>query len=68
MSSTDSNPGVWDFGQVALYLALGESTVKTNYRRWGIPFVRIGKLIRFRQEDIDRWLDERVGAAEVDAP
>ena len=33
-----------------------------NYRRTlGLPFVRIGNLIRFREEDLESWLRKREG-------
>lgn len=31
-----------------------------NYRRTlGLPFVRIGNLIRFREEDLESWMRKR---------
>ena len=59
MSDQPSNR-LWNVGDVAAYLNLPVSSV---YRMTGkkarirIPHVRIGGKLRFRQADIDRWLE-----------
>lgn len=32
-------------------------------KRVGPPFVKVGRLVRYRQEDLDAWLNSRVVAA-----
>jgi hypothetical protein len=33
------------------------------HRRYDLPFIRVGRLIRYRLSDLDRWLESRtVGA------
>lgn len=34
-----------------------DSFYKT-WRRWGIPAYRIGKAIKFRERDIEHWLEQ----------
>lgn len=49
---------VMDVEGVAEYLGLAPSTVYDRVRSLDIPHSRIGQLIRFRKDDIDRWLAE----------
>lgn len=28
--------------------------------RYGLPFVKLGKVIRYRKSDLDKWIDENV--------
>ncbi len=41
--------------------APSEATLNTwrCTKRGGPPYIRIGRLIRYRKEDLDRWLAER---------
>ncbi|MEN8656258.1 helix-turn-helix domain-containing protein [Streptomyces sp. 21So2-11] len=43
--------------QVADVLGVTKRSLMDSYRRWGIPFVRVGKHIRFRTRDLDTWVD-----------
>ncbi len=45
--------------QVAEYLGVKVSWLYDNYRQEGIPSYRVGRGLRFRQSDLDHWLDER---------
>jgi excisionase family DNA binding protein len=44
--------------QVAEYLNVSLKTVRRLLLR-GLPSVRIGRLIRFRQQDVARWIEAR---------
>jgi excisionase family DNA binding protein len=45
---------------LAGYLDVPRSTVyEWNYRRTGPPAIRIGKHVRYREADVERWLRER---------
>lgn len=50
---------LWDVSQVATYLHVSESWVYKLVAARGIPFQRLGRLIRFRKEQIDGWLATR---------
>lgn len=43
-------------GEVAAYLRCSPSTVRRMVRRGQIPHYRLGKLVRFRLSEIERWL------------
>ncbi len=49
--------------QVADYLGVKASWLYDNYRAEGIPTYRVGRGLRFRQSDLDKWLDARKDAA-----
>jgi excisionase family DNA binding protein len=55
-----SEPALWKVSDVAQYLGLPQSSIykmtapKSSLR---IPHVRIAGRVRFRKEDIDRWLE-----------
>ncbi len=51
-------------GEVAAYLRCSTSTVRRMVRRGQIPHYRLGKLVRFRLSEIERWLAlQQEGAA-----
>jgi len=60
--ATSHGDRLWDFGALAEYLNVGESTVKKSYRDWGVPFVPVGGAIRFRRDQVDAWLEQRMQA------
>lgn len=43
--------------EVADYLGLHPDTVYRTWKRWGLKAYRVGKAIKFRQRDIDNWLE-----------
>lgn len=45
--------------QVAERLSVSEGTVNQWVKSGRIPVVKVGKLNRFRREDIETWIDER---------
>jgi excisionase family DNA binding protein len=47
--------------QVADLLQIPVSTLKTTWRsnRTGPPAHRVGNHLRYRREDVERWLEER---------
>lgn len=46
--------------EIADYLRVKPSTVRTWVKQGKIPHVKAGSLNRFRREDVDRWTQERV--------
>lgn len=44
------------FNQVVEYLNVSEITVRRLIDRGHIPFYKVGKLLRFREEDIEKYL------------
>lgn len=51
--------------QAAEYLGIKPQTLAawTSLNRYDLPFVKVGRLVRYRRSDLDRWLASRtVGA------
>jgi len=42
---------------VAIYLGIKKSTVYSKVKSGEIPHYRLGRLLKFRKEDIDRWME-----------
>ena len=55
----DIVPAVLDVAGAAQYLAVSADTMYGLVRSGDVPHVRVGKSIRFRPGDLDRFLDER---------
>jgi excisionase family DNA binding protein len=51
---------------IAEYLAVKRSWVYDNYKLLNIPHMFVGKKVRFRQSEIDQWLDSRRGGVSVE--
>lgn len=53
-----------DTREAAQFLGCTEKTLRvwTSQRR--VPFVKVGRLTRFRLGDLERWLEERAIPAE----
>lgn len=42
------------------YLDVPEATIyQWNHRRTGPPAIKVGKHLRYRRSDVDRWLDSQ---------
>jgi excisionase family DNA binding protein len=46
---------------VALLLSVPVSWVREHTRRGEIPCVPLGRYVRYRREDVERWIAERAG-------
>lgn len=44
----------------ATYLGLSRQTLHAMRKRGAIPYIRYERAIRYRQEDLDDWLDSRL--------
>jgi len=60
----DQPEGLMTAADVAGFLAVSLSTVRGWVAGDEIPVVRIGRLVRFRRRDVDRWLEHRSGSRE----
>lgn len=45
--------------EAADFLSLAQITIRKKVSEREIPFYKIGGLIRFRREDLERWVQER---------
>jgi excisionase family DNA binding protein len=50
---------LFDTPQVAEWLNLAESTIRKWVHYGFIPHVKLGRSVRFRREDIEKWLQEK---------
>ena len=66
MGDQPSN-GLWTAEEVAEYLQVSGGTINQWVKAGRIPVVKVGKLNRFRREDIDSWLGENTIPAETGA-
>lgn len=46
--------------EVAAYLGVPKSTVYDRWERWGLTGIRVGRALRFRQRDVETWIDRQV--------
>ena len=48
--------------QAAAYLGVSPQTlcVWRSVGRYNLPFLKIGRLVRYRKSDLDDWLEKRV--------
>jgi excisionase family DNA binding protein len=45
--------------EVAEMLALSPDTVYDEWRKWGLKGYRIGKHLRFREREIEQWIEKQ---------
>lgn len=65
--SKDGRPELYSTAEAASYLDLKPHTLEVwrSSRRHRIPFIRVGRLIRYRRSDLDEWLKSRAVDADV---
>lgn len=54
---------LWKIDEVAAYLRVSAQTVRNRMEDSALPFEKIGHALRFRREDIDRWIEEQQAEA-----
>ena len=45
--------------EAAEFLSVPERTLRENWRRWGMPGYKVGRAIRFRERDLEIWLEKQ---------
>ena len=53
-----------DNGQAAAYIGCTPDTLRVWTSKRKVPFVKVGRLTRFRRADLDAWLDARLVQSE----
>ena len=51
--------GLISFEEAAKYLGIKHPTLYKYTSSRKIPFVKVGRLVKFRPEDLDQWINER---------
>ena len=54
-----------DIPRAAEQLRVAQKTLYKWVEAGQVPFVRIGRLVRFRPEDLERWVAGRVRGGEI---
>ncbi|MHC4698246.1 MAG: helix-turn-helix domain-containing protein [Planctomycetota bacterium] len=64
------NDGLLTRQQAAAYLGVtaGTLAVWACTRRYDIPFIKVGRAVRYRRADLDRWLADRTVTYETPVP
>ena len=53
-----SNDKLLTIKDLADYLQLNQQTVYRNFEKWNIPFVKLGRAIRFDIDQVRAWVQE----------
>jgi excisionase family DNA binding protein len=48
--------------EAAAILNVPPTRLRDHWKRWGIPALRIGRELRFRERDLDNWISKRIAA------
>lgn len=56
-----------DIRQVAAYLQINDATAYNWAQTGKLPGIKIGRIWRFRREDIEAWLDENMQGPKPEA-
>ncbi|MEM7342484.1 MAG: excisionase family DNA-binding protein [Actinomycetota bacterium] len=64
-SSTHDTPRLVDIDGAADYLTVSPRLVRAMVAERRIPYLKVGKFVRFDLDDLDGWLDQQRVAAEV---
>ena len=57
----ERNPRLLDEKQAAVHLTVSPGTLSVwrSTGRYNLPFVKVGRMVRYRLSDLDAWLDAR---------
>ena len=59
----DEGGGTWNNARAARYIGCTEATLRVWVSRRKVPHLKVGRLVRFRKVDLDRWLNKQVRQA-----
>jgi excisionase family DNA binding protein len=65
MDSTTTLPKLLDIGELANHLGTSQRHIRRLIADRRVPYLKVGRLVRFDADDIARWLDETRRPAEV---
>jgi excisionase family DNA binding protein len=54
---------LWDIGELGKRASVKVATLRKYVARREIPFVKVGRLVRFRPSEIETWISQRAQAA-----
>ena len=44
--------------ETAEYLSTSEANLRNHYRPWGLKAIKVGRRVKFRVSDVERWIAE----------
>jgi excisionase family DNA binding protein len=44
--------------ETAEYLNVPLRSLRSHWRKWGLPAYRVGRSIQFRERDLEAWLED----------
>lgn len=44
--------------EAAQFLSIPERTLRDNWRRWELTAYKVGRALRFRERDLESWLEK----------
>lgn len=59
MTSKDFNDRLLTVAEVARYVGLAQGTIYNKVNRGEIPYVKLGRAVRFRRSEIDAWIENQ---------
>lgn len=59
MTTPDPPSPLWDTRQLAEHLGMSPRYIQQLVKEGRIPFIRLGRSLRFRQDEIATWVDTR---------
>jgi excisionase family DNA binding protein len=54
--------GLMTVRSAAIYLGVSEDSLRWRIRNKQIPFMKWGGSVRFRQSDLDKWIESKIVA------
>lgn len=58
MAATSTLPKLLDISELAEHLGTSQRHIRRLIADRRVPYLKVGRLVRFDAEDIARWLDE----------
>ncbi len=57
--SKQNEPKLMNIEEAASYLRIKKSRIYTATRRRELPFMKVGRLVRFEREHLDQWIKDQ---------
>jgi excisionase family DNA binding protein len=58
-SCETQNAEILTIGKLSKYLSVSPNTIYSWISRKKIPYIKLGRLVRFNRQDIDKWVQEK---------
>lgn len=62
---SNSSEKLWTITDVAEYCQVKESVVRYWLYNTNLPYIKLGKHIRFRKEDVKEWIEGKCSATNI---